>query len=350
MKRSRITTLKLLFSLTTLIVFGGSAMLVGSASAQTFAEVSTATQPKIAKIYGAGGIRGLEAYQSGVVISAHGHILTAFSYVLDTDDVSVTLHDGREFTATMVGADPKLELALLKIDATELAHFDLKNTAKLTPGDRVLAFSNLYGIAAGNEPVSVLHGSVAGVTKMAGRRGAFNTPYQGPIYVLDAITNNAGAAGGALTDRQGRLAGIIGKELRSSETNIWLNFAMPMDAIGESVTAMKNGTPLPDALTESESALAKSPWTDQAMGIRMVPNLLIKTPPFIESVVSDSPGDAAGLKSDDLIMYVGTVMIRSWRDLAGELKKIEDQDDLQITVLRDRELVPVTLEPATGDK
>ena len=324
--------------------------LVDSASAQSLAEVSRTTQPKIVKIYGAGGIRGLEAYQSGFLVSSEGHVLTAFSYVLDTDDVSVTLHDGRVLSGSMVGADPKLELALLKIDAAELPHFDLKNSVKLTPGDRILAFSNLYGIATGNEPVSVLHGSVAGVTKMAGRRGAFNTPYQGPIYVLDAVTNNAGAAGGALTNRRGQLAGIIGKELRSSETNIWLNFAMPMDAIGESVTAMMNGTPLPDASTADETVLAKSPWTDRAMGLRLVPNLLIKTPPFIESVFAGKPAAIAGLQSDDLIMYVGPVMIRSYRDLAGELKKIEDKDDLQVTVLRDRELVPVTLEPMVENK
>ena len=63
----------------------------------------------------------LEAYQSGFLISAEGHILTACSYVLDTDYITVTLDDGRKFEAKLVGADPRLELAVLKIDAAESA-------------------------------------------------------------------------------------------------------------------------------------------------------------------------------------------------------------------------------------
>ncbi len=50
--------------------------------------------------------------------------------------------------------------------------------------------------------------------------------YDGPIYVLDAMTNNAGAAGGALTDDQGRLVGVLGKELRNAQNNTWLNYAL----------------------------------------------------------------------------------------------------------------------------
>ena len=92
----------------------------------------------------------------------------------------------------------------------------------------MLAFSNMFGIALGNEPASVLHGVVAAKTDLAARRGAFETNYRGPAYVLDAMTNNPGAAGGALTDASGRLAGLFGKELRSSASNIWLNYAIPV--------------------------------------------------------------------------------------------------------------------------
>lgn len=313
------------------------------AQAQSLAKVTRSVQPKVVKVYGAGGIRGLEAYQSGVLISATGHVLTAFSYVLDTDDVGVTLDDGREFTAKLVGADPRLELAVLKIEATNLPFFSLDDAVSLAPGDRILAFSNLYGIAAGNEPVSVLHGSVSALTRMAGRRGAFNTPYEGPIYVLDAVTNNAGAAGGILTDRQGRLAGVLGKELRSSETNIWLNYALPIDAIHASVSAMKNGQPRPRDDGGTEQMLAKSPWHLRQTGLLLIPNLLSKTPPFVESVIPESPAHKAGVQPDDLIMYVGPTIIRSYRDLEAELQKMENLDDLQITVLRDQQLVPITL-------
>ena len=78
--------------------------------------VAREVQPKVVKIYGAGGLRGLEAYQSGMLISAEGHVLTVWSYVLDADEVTVVLDDGRRFTAKHVAADPLTEIAVLKFD------------------------------------------------------------------------------------------------------------------------------------------------------------------------------------------------------------------------------------------
>src|SRR5581483_4493977 len=68
-------------------------------------------QPKIVKVFGAGGFRGLEPYQSGFLISADGRILTAWSYVLDTDDIRCTLADGRRVPARLLGADAQHEIA-----------------------------------------------------------------------------------------------------------------------------------------------------------------------------------------------------------------------------------------------
>ena len=194
----------------------------------SFAQVIDQVQPKIVKIFGAGGLRGLEAYQSGFLISGEGHILTVWSYVLDSDVVTIYLNDGRKFQAEVVGMDPRTEIAVLKIDGEGLPHFNLDEAVPLEAGSRVLAFSNLYGVAFGNEAASVLKGSVAAKTELAARRGAYETNYRGAAYVLDAMTNNPGAAGGALTDRRGRLAGLLGKELRSSLTNIWLDYAIPI--------------------------------------------------------------------------------------------------------------------------
>src|SRR6185436_14684291 len=84
------------------------------AAAQSLAQSIADNQPKMVKIHGAGGVRGLEAYQSGFLITDQGHVLTVWSYVLDTDYVTVTLDDGRKFEGKVAGADPRLELAVLK--------------------------------------------------------------------------------------------------------------------------------------------------------------------------------------------------------------------------------------------
>ena len=103
------------------------------AASPSFAEVIDSVQPKMVKIYGAGGFRGLETYQSGFLFSPNGHVLTAWSYVLDTDYITVTLNDGRKFQAELVGADPRLEIAVLKIDATDTDHFRLDAAVRLEP-------------------------------------------------------------------------------------------------------------------------------------------------------------------------------------------------------------------------
>ena len=112
--------------LAALLCFGAAQQSQRQAQASpSFAAVVRGVQPKIVKIYGAGGFRGLEPYQSGFLISPEGHVLTVWSYVLDTEFITVTLDDGRKFEAKLLGADPRLELALLKIEAADLPYFDL---------------------------------------------------------------------------------------------------------------------------------------------------------------------------------------------------------------------------------
>ena len=178
-----------------------------AAWSQSYSAVSETVQPKMVKIYGSGGLRGLEAYQSGFLITSEGHILTAWSYVLDSEEyLFVVTGDGQKYGAKLINHDPRLEIALLKIEAEDLPFFNMDDVVELQPGARVLAFSNLFGIAAGDEPASIQHGHVMAVTDLAARRGAFQTIYRGPVYVVDAMTNNPGAAGGVLTDTQGRLS------------------------------------------------------------------------------------------------------------------------------------------------
>src|SRR5579872_6500880 len=71
---------------------------------------------RVAKIFGAGGIRGLHAYSTGFLVSPKGHLVTVWSHVLDDQAVTVVLHDGRKFEGKILGAEPQLDLAVLKID------------------------------------------------------------------------------------------------------------------------------------------------------------------------------------------------------------------------------------------
>ena len=309
----------------------------------SYAEVIATVQPKMVKVFGSGGLRNLESYQSGFLVSPDGFVLTAWSYVLDTDEATVILDDGRKFTAELVGSDPRSEIAILKVDATDLPHFVLKDSVKLKGGSRVLAFSNLYGVATGDEPTSVLHGIVSGVSKLAARRGSFETPYRGDVYVLDAMTNNAGAAGGALTDSQGRLAGVLGKELRDSQTQIWLNYALPIDEIRAPIQSLLTGEP-PSSESESRKLPEESADLD-TLGVVLIPNILRSTPPFVDMILPNSPAAKTELKSDDLIVLVNGKTVSSQASVFEFLREVDAVDPVRLTIVRNNELFEVEIEP-----
>ncbi len=312
----------------------------------TFSDAIAETQPKVVKIYGAGGFRGLEPYQSGMLISPEGHVLTVWSYVLDTDYITVTLNDGRRFEAELVAADPRLELAVLKLDAEDLPHFKLSEAVAATAGTRVLAFSNLYGVATGDEAASVQHGSIAVVTNLEARHGAFETPYDGPVHVLDAMTNNPGAAGGVLTNRRGELLGMLGKELRNSLNNTWLNYSIPIEELAATAKKMILGEYEGSLADNSEEQRSDYPLTLELLGVVLVPNVLERTPPFIDQVRSDTPASLSGLRPDDLLVFINDRLVQSCNALMDELTFIDRADEVKISVMRDNQFLEFSLQPA----
>lgn len=300
------------------------------------------TQQKVVKIYGAGGLRQMEAYQTGILVSLEGHVLTSLSYVLDTDDLAVVLDNGQKFQGDFVASDPVLELALLKLPTEEpLPAFNLSEASDAEVGTRVLAVSNLYGIAAGDEPVSVLHGVVTAIAPLSARRGRFQTNYSGEVYLVDANSNNPGAAGGALVDWRGQLLGILGKELRSEVTGGWLHYAIPVADFAPAVADMRAGR------TTSSSRLElpepEEPITLADLGVALVPEVVPRTPPYIDAVLSDSPAAKAGLRMDDLIVFLNTEPVASCDAVYQAFRKLEARETVRLSVLRDGELLEFEL-------
>lgn len=297
---------------------------------------------RVVKIFGAGGIRGLYAYSSGFLVSPQGHIVTVWSHVLDDQFVNVVLHDGRRFEGRVFGYEPQLDLAVLKIEADDLPYFDLDSAVSVQAGARVLAFSNMFKVAAGDEPVSVMHGVIAARTKLSGRKGAFETPYTGPIYVLDAITNNPGSGGGVLTTREGALLGMIGKELRNAETNTWINYAIPISELKTVVGEIVSGRFVKRNETPDDSTGARR-YAPIDFGLVLVPDVLFRTPAYVDAVVPGSPAARAGIQPNDLVLFVNDDLIQSCRMLRDELGRLEPGDTLKLVLRRGNILVPVEL-------
>ena len=334
---------------------------------ESFAKVSEKVNPKLVKLFGAGGVRGLASYGSGILVSADGYILTVNSHILDTQDLRVHLYDGTRYHAKVVAIEPELDVALVKIGddkvkVEEQPYFDVFEAAKrapVEPGTGVLAFSNEFQIATRDEPMSIQRGVIASYSKLYGRIGIFEATYKGDVYVVDAITNNPGAGGGALTTRKGELLGLIGKELRNELTNTWINYAIPISARitvpqedGKNVTVS-----ILDIVEKKEKYKPLNPGKKNEgpgvyTGILLVADPVERTPPYVEDVVAGSPADKAKLRPDDLIVYIDGVLVGDIHTLKEVLGRYHPSQTIRMEIQRDRKLqtVMLTLEKPPAKK
>jgi serine protease Do len=307
---------------------------------------------KVVKIYGAeaGGIHG---YQSGILVSPEGYILTTLTSALQAEPIQIVLDNGRKFDARLVGAEPVMEIALLKIPGADLPYFDIdgsRGELALLLGMPIYAISNTFNIAQGNEHVTVQRGAVAAQTKLSARRGVFETPYKGDIIVVDITTNNPGACGGALVCAEsGELLGILGKELRNNENHSWLNFAIPVSVWREPVCAMMTDGGTISLFTnktvrEQEMIPEDTIKIFQNWGILLITSVSRRTPPFIDSVRPGREAEKWGLLPDDLIVMVNGQLTASLSAVAYRIHQIPADQPVTLTIERNAELRDVTLQ------
>lgn len=334
------------------------AMALPARAEDSFAQICDKVNPKLVKLFGAGGFRGLQSYGTGILISPDGYVLTVNSHILDTQDLRVHMDDGRHYHAKVIAIEPELDVALVKIGdnklkVEDLPYFDVVEAAKraaVEPGTGVLAFSNEFQIATRDEPMSVQRGVVASYSKLYGRIGIFEATYKGDVYVVDAITNNPGAAGGALTTRKGELLGLIGKELRNELTNTWINYAIPISA-RISVTQADGKDATVSILDIVEKKEKYKPLTPNKKnegpgvytGIILVADPVERTPPYVEEVVPGSPADKAKLRPDDLIVYVDGALVGDIHTFYEVLSRYHPNQIVKLEVQRERRLQTVTL-------
>jgi serine protease Do len=241
----------------------------------------------------------------------------------------------------MVVAEPEIDAALIKIDNVEgLPYFEIGKAAKrplAQPGDRVLGFSNQFQIATREEPVSVQAGVIAAYSKLHARRGVHEVPYQGDVYIVDAITNNPGAGGGALTLRKGELIGLIGKEVRDTLSDIWINYAVPIQKLDQFAELAMQGKYKPKPKKE----VIAGPGAYH--GIILVPNVVERTPPFVEDTIPGSPAAKSGLRPDDLIVYIDGEKITSIKEFRDIVDKARPGTVFKLEVRRGDKLTPIEL-------
>jgi serine protease Do len=338
----------------------GLLLVAGSAgrAEDSFADIAEKVNNKLAKVFGAGGFLGIPSYGTGILVSSDGHILTVASQMLETRDLRIHLANGDRYHAKIVAVEPELDLALLKIEEAGVKtpeFFDIPTEAKkelVEPGTGVLAISNQFNVAMRAEPMSVQRGVVAAYSKLRGRRGINQAPYDGEVYFVDAIMCNPGGGGGALVTRDGKqLLGVVGKELRNTLSDTWINYAVPLQGKitikGEKETKTVTVSDFVTLGIQGKYVTREKPekkkGTNLYTGLVLVPNVVERTPPYVEELEPNSPATKAGFKPDDLIVYVNGEQVVSIKEYKDAMDLYEPGAELKIEVRRGDKLTTLTL-------
>lgn len=267
----------------------------------------------------------VEARGSGFIISPDGIIVTNNHVVKNAKSVEVALSDGTSLTAKVLGRDPRTDIAVLKVDAGHsLPYVDLGNSAKVEPGQWVVAMGNPFGLG----------GTVtAGIVSSLGR-DIGDGPYDQFIQIDAPI--NPGNSGGPLFTQDGEVIGMNTAILSPSGGSVGIGFAIPSNMI-KTVTAQLEKSGHVTRGYIGVEAQTISPAMAKAMDLSDHAGALIA------QVQADTPAAHAGLQPGDVIRSVDGTAIKDPRDLAVQVAAIKPGDEAKLDILRDGKAQTISL-------
>jgi serine protease Do len=255
---------------------------------------------------------------SGVIVSADGYILTNHHVIDGADRVKVAMQDHREFTAKVVGKDPQTDVAVLKIDATNLPHADFGNSDSVQVGDIVLALGNPFGIGQ-----TVTMGIVGATHRDTGER---IEEYEDFIQTDAAI--NPGNSGGALVNIKGELIGINTAILSRSGGNQGVGFAIPA----------RNARNIMDQILKTGKV------SRGHMGVLIQPVTAAIAKQFelpgeargalISDVTENSPAQRAGLQAGDIVTELNGTPISDSSNLRVRIAGLSPDTTARLKIFR----------------
>lgn len=262
---------------------------------------------------------------SGVIVSPDGYILTNSHVVRGADTIKVSLNDGREMTAKVVGTDPETDLAVIKVESKDLPAITFANSDTVEVGDKVLAVGNPFGIGQ-----TVTSGMVSGLG-----RATLGLEYEDFIQTDAAI--NPGNSGGALVDAQGRLIGINTAILSRSGGFQGIGFAVPSNLarnVMEQLVA--NGKVVRGYLGVSIQ--------DVTAELAQHFDLKERKGALVADVVPDSPADKAGVQSGDIVVKFNGKPVNDARHLRLTVATVPPGEKVSAELLRDGKTQKVEVE------
>jgi serine protease Do len=254
---------------------------------------------------------------SGVIVSKDGYILTNNHVVDSADTVKIELPDRRTYTAKVVGTDPATDLAVVKIDASNLPTLVVGDSDAVKVGDVVLAIGNPLGIG---ETVT------SGIVSAKGRQTPTGDDGYQDFLQTDAAINH-GNSGGALVNTAGELVGINSQILSPSDGNIGLGFAIPSNMAKHVMDELvSNGS-----VRRAKLGVTIQPITPDMAQAMSLPNT---RGALVSTVDAGSPAAAAGLKEGDVITQLNGKDVADNNQLRNSIANTLPGTKVSLTVLR----------------
>ncbi len=263
---------------------------------------------------------------SGFIISSDGYVLTNNHVVASGDNITVRMHDRREFKAELVGADVRSDVALLKVDADDLPAAKLGRSDDLRVGEWVFAIGS---------PFNFEYSVTAGIVSALGRSSLGSGASSFVPFIQSDVAINPGNSGGPLFDLEGRVIGINSQIFSRSGGFQGISLSIPIDAAMEVVEMLKADGEVSRGflgvrLDNGPSFdVAKSLGLDRPMGA------------LITEVLEDTPAEAAGLKSGDVILSVDGEAVDLSSDLPFMIGRRKGGEKVELKIWRDRSEIDV---------
>ncbi len=261
---------------------------------------------------------------SGFVVSNDGYILTNNHVVREAEQITVSFTDGREFAAKVIGQDPNTDVALLKIEATNLDFLTFDNSDDLDIGEWVMAVGS---------PLRLQGSVTVGVVSAKGRSELDIAPVEQFIQTDAAI--NMGNSGGCLLDMDGKVVGMNTAIATNNGGYMGIGFAIPSNILKHVMDQLReNGRVtrgyLGVSLQKIDSKLANAFNLDRSEGA------------LITEVVKDSPADKAGLQSGDIVLKLNNKLIENVGALRSMIALMKPSETITLTIIRNKKQMDIS--------
>lgn len=258
---------------------------------------------------------------SGVILSKDGYILTNY-HVVEDGQRFVVVANATEYDAHIVGTDPSSDLAVLKVDATDLTPIEIGSSSDLVVGEWVMAVGSPFGLEQ-----SVSTGIISAVSRSTAMASTNSTTVYTNMIQTDAAIN-PGNSGGALVDSDGKLIGVNTLIASESGSSSGVGFAIPVDyAMDIAQQIIEGKTP-----SHAQLGITMVTLSDQ---IAQRYNLSTSSGVYINSVVDGSGAAEAGLQSGDIITKIDGQAVTDSSEVMIDVRSHKIGDKIQVTYVRD---------------